>query len=146
MYDPFIGAETASLYGCHKIDTLETLLAESDFVSLHSPASPQTNQMINRQTLSQMKPTAVLVNTARGELINESDLFDALKNKVIGGAGLDAHAVEPPQVELYRDVPNLVITPHMGAYTTEALYNMAMDSTNDLIAVLEGREPLYRIA
>jgi len=146
VYDPFIGAETASLYGCHKIDTLETLLAESDFVSLHSPASPQTNQMINRQTLSQMKPTAVLVNTARGELINESDLFDALKNKVIGGAGLDAHAVEPPQVELYRDVPNLVITPHMGAYTTEALYNMAMDSTNDLIAVLEGREPLYRIA
>ncbi|MCL2120262.1 MAG: phosphoglycerate dehydrogenase [Planctomycetaceae bacterium] len=146
VYDPFIDAETASLYGCEKVDTLEMLLAESDFVSLHSPASPETSQMINRRTLVLMKPTAIIVNTARGELIHETDLLDALKNKVIGGAGLDAHAEEPPQVEKYKDVPNLVITPHMGAYTTEALYNMAMDSANDLIAVLEGREPLHRIA
>ena len=146
VYDPYIDGETAARYNCQKVDTLEMLLSESDFVSLHSPASPATNQMINRQTLSLMKPTAILVNTARGELINEADLCDALKNKIIGGAGLDAHAAEPPQTEDYRDVPNFVITPHMGAYTTEALYNMAMDSTNDLIAVLEGREPLYRIA
>jgi len=146
VYDPFIDATTAAQYGCQKVDTLETLLAESDFVSLHSPASPETNGMINRQTLSLMKPTTILVNTARGELINETDLFDALKNKVIGGAGLDTFAQEPPQVEAFQGVPNLVLTPHMGAYTTEALYNMAMDSTNDLIAVLEGREPLYRIA
>jgi len=146
VYDPHVDTETIAMYGCHKVDSLETLLKESDFVSLHSPASPATNQMINRQTLALMKPTAILVNTARGELINEADLFDALKNKVIGGAGLDAHAVEPPQVEHYQNVPNLIISPHMGAYTTEALYNMAMDSTNDLIAVLEGRDPLHRIA
>ena len=146
VYDPFIDTETASLYGCHKIETLEMLLAESDFVSLHSPASPATNHLINRQTLALMKPTAILVNTARGELINEADLFDALKNGIIGGAGLDAHAQEPPQVAQYCDVPNLTITPHSGAYTTEALYNMAMDSTEDLIAVLEGRQPLHRIA
>jgi len=146
VYDPFIDAETAALFGCQKVDTLETLLAESDFVSLHSPASVATNQMINRQTLALMKPTAILINTARGELVHEDDLLDALKNKGIGGAGLDTFAEEPPQVEKYRDVPNLVMTPHMGAYTTEALFNMAMESTNDLIAVLEGREPLHRIA
>jgi len=146
VYDPFIDTETAAQFGCQKVDTLETLLAASDFVSLHSPASPETNQMINRQTLALMKPTAILVNTARGELIHEVDLLDALKNKIIGGAGLDTFAEEPPQVEKYREVPNLVITPHMGAYTTEALYNMAMDSTNDLIAVLEGCKPLHRIA
>ena len=146
VFDPFIDTETASLYGCHKVDSLEAVLTESDFVSLHSPASPVTNQMINRQTLSLMKPTAILVNTARGELINEADLFDALNNKIIGGAGLDTFAQEPPQLDAFQGVPNLVITPHMGAYTTEALYNMAMDSTNDLIAVLEGREPLHRIA
>ena len=145
VYDPFIDTETASQYGCRKVDTLETLLAESDFVSLHSPASPATNQMINRQTLSLMKPTAILVNTARGELIHEADLLDALKNKVIGGAGLDTFDQEPPQVNAFQGLPNLIITPHMGAYTTEALYNMAMDSTNDLIAVLEGREPLHRV-
>lgn len=146
VYDPFIDAETAAEFDCTKVESLEALLAESDFVSLHSPATPTTHGMINRKTLSLMKPTAILVNTARGELIDETDLLDALKTGVIGGAGLDAHAEEPPQVERYRDVPNLVITPHMGAYTTEALYNMAMDSTNDLIAVLEGREPLHRIA
>ena len=146
VFDPFIDMETAALCGCHKVDSLEALLAESDFVSLHSPASAEANQMINTQTLSLMKPTAILVNTARGELINEADLLDALKNKTIGGAGLDTFAEEPPQAEKYRDVPNLIITPHMGAYTTEALYNMAMDSTEDLIAVLEGRQPLHRIA
>ena len=146
VYDPFIDAETAARFGCQKVDTLETLLSESDFVSLHSPASSETNQMINRQTLALMKPTAILINTARGELVHEADLLDALKNRVIGGAGLDAFAEEPPQVEKYQDIPNLVLTPHMGAYTTEALYNMAMDSTNDLIAVLEGRKPLNRIA
>jgi len=102
--------------------------------------------MINRKTLALMKPTAILVNTARGELICEDDLLDALKNKGISGAGLDAFAEEPPKIEKYQNVPNLILTPHMGAYTTEALYNMAMDSTNDLIAVLEGREPLNRIA
>jgi D-3-phosphoglycerate dehydrogenase len=145
VYDPFINAETASLFGCHKVDTLEKLLAESDFVSLHNPASEVANLMINRQTLSLMKPTAILVNTARGELVCEADLLDALRNKVIGGAGLDTFAEEPPQIEKYQNVPNLLLTPHMGAYTTEALYNMAMDSTNDLIAVLEGREPVNRI-
>ena len=146
VYDPFVDKETAAQFGCEKVESLETLLGQSDFVSLHSPATPTTNRMINRQTLSRMKPTAILVNTARGELIDETDLLDALKNNVIGGAGLDAFAEEPPQAEKFRDVPNLVVTPHMGAYTTEALYNMAADSTNDLIAVLEGREPLYRIA
>jgi D-3-phosphoglycerate dehydrogenase len=146
VYDPFIDAETASLFGCDKVETLELLLAESDFVSLHSPASPDTHQIINRRTLSLMKPTAILVNTARGELIHEADLLDALKNKIIGGAGLDTFAEEPPNAALYQDIPNLVLSPHAGAYTTEALYNMAMDSTNDLIAVLEGRQPLHRIA
>ena len=146
VYDPFVDVATATQYGCEKVETLETLLTVSDFVSLHSPASPSTHQMMNRQTLSLMKPTAILVNTARGELIHEDDLLDALKNKIISGAGLDAHAQEPPQVEKYRDVPNIILTPHMGAYTTEALYNMAMDSANDLIAVLEGQSPRYRIA
>ena len=146
VFDPFVDVETASLGGCHKVDTLATLLTESDFVSLHSPVTPETRRMINRETLALMKPTAILVNTARGELIDEADLLDALKNKVIGGAGLDAFAEEPPQAAPYRDVPGLVITPHMGAYTTEALYNMAMDSVDNLVAVLEGREPLHRIA
>ncbi len=142
--DPFIDAETASQFGCEKVD-LDTLLADSDFLSLHAPATAETQGMIHRETLGKMKPTAILVNTARGELVVEDDLLDALKAGGIYGAAIDAHRAEPPEVDKYKDVPNLTVTPHIGAYTTEALFNMAMDSAHDLIAVLEGRPPLHRV-
>lgn len=145
VFDPFLDRESAAGFGCRKVDSLEELLKAADFVSLHSPAGPATNRMINRDTLALMKPTAILVNTARGELVDEDALLAALKEGTILGAGLDAHAQEPPDVAKYENVPNLVLSPHMGAYTTEALYNMAMDSANDLVAVLEGREPLHRL-
>ncbi len=145
VFDPFIDRESAAEFGCRKVETLDELLKESDFISLHSPAGPETNRMINRETLALMKPTAILVNTARGELIDEDDLLNALKSGVILGAGLDAHTQEPPNVKKYENVPGLILSPHMGAYTTEALYNMAMDSATDLVAVLEGREPLHRL-
>ena len=145
VHDPFIDREVAEQFGCRKVDSLRELLSMADFVSLHSPVTPETRGLINRETLAMMKPTAILVNTARGELIVEDDLLEALKTAKIFGAGLDAHAQEPPRAEKYRDLPNLVLSPHMGAYTTEALYNMAMDSANDLIAGLEGREPLHRL-
>ncbi len=143
--DPFIDEETASQFGCEKVD-LDTLLTESDFLSLHTPATTETNGMINRDTLAKMKPTAILVNTARGELVVEDDLLDALKSGKLFGAAIDAHISEPPQAEKFEEVPNLIVTPHIGAYTPEALFNMAMDSANDLIAVLEGRQPLHRVS
>lgn len=146
VYDPFIDIETAGQFGTRKVETLEELLYASDFISLHLPAGAETNGLINRAVLTQMKPNAILINTSRGELIVEDDLLDALKNGTILGAGLDAHAQEPPDVSKYEGVPNLILSPHMGAYTDEALYNMAMDSANDLIAVLEGKKPLHRIA
>ncbi|MGL6226556.1 MAG: phosphoglycerate dehydrogenase [Thermoguttaceae bacterium] len=145
VYDPFVDCETAQQHGCEKVDSLEFLLANSDFISLHSPATEQTRGIINARTLSLMKSTAILVNTARGELIVEDDLISALQQGKMGGAGLDAFAVEPPQIAKYENVPHLVLTPHIGAYTKEALLNMGMDSALDLIAVLEGRPPKYRV-
>lgn len=145
VFDPFVDFETAAAFGCRKVESLQELLAASDFISLHTPATEKTRGIINAETIEMMKPTAILVNTARGELIEEDALLNALRNGRIFGAGLDVFVQEPPQTEKYQNLPNLVLSPHMGAYTTEALYNMAMDSANDLIAVLEDREPLHRL-
>lgn len=94
---------------------LPTLLKESDYVSLHCPLTPQTRHLINQETLSFMKPTAFLINTSRGALIDEPALIDALKRGVIAGAGLDVQETEPPASDspLYT-LDNVILTPHMG--------------------------------
>lgn len=95
--------------------SLDELLAHSDYISLHCPLNEHTKYMINKETIAKMKPTAVIVNTGRGALINEADLCEALKEHKIGGAGLDVQEVEPPREDspLYT-LDNVIITPHMG--------------------------------
>ena len=94
---------------------LETLLKESDYVTLHCPLTADTKHLINAERLSQMKPTAFLINTGRGALIDEKALIEALRNGVIAGAGLDVQETEPPAEDnpLY-DMENVILTPHMG--------------------------------
>jgi len=99
---------------------LDRLLAESDFVSLHTALSPATQNLINAQTLAKMKKGAFIINAARGELIEEAALADALKSGHIGGAGLDVFAVEPPKNSPLVGLPNVIATPHIAGSTTEA--------------------------
>ena len=115
---------------------LETLLKNSDYVSLHCPLTPQTKHMINRKTLELMKPTAFLINTSRGALINEAELIDALKEGVIAGAGLDVQEVEPPAFDspLY-DMDNVILTPHMGW--------KGLETRKRLLSILEGNVKAY---
>ena len=123
--------------------SLDELLAESDFVSLHCPLSPETHHLIGAAELSKMKPTAVLINTARGPVVDEQALLTALRNKQIFGAGLDVYEREPMLTPGLADLPNVILTPHIGTgdvRTRVAMVDMVVD---DVIAVLENRRPRH---
>jgi len=139
VFDPFF-ADT-SFFEQHRVkrcDSLEDLLTKSDFISLHLPLTPATKHLINRQTLSLMKKDAVLINTSRGELVDEEALYGALANGVIAYAASDVFSSEPPALgERLLTLNNFLLTPHAGAYTKEANERMALYSTENLIAMLK---------
>lgn len=120
---------------------LDDLLAESDFVTLHTNLSPETHHLMNAERLSRMKPTAVLVNTSRGPVIDEAALADALREGVIFAAGLDVFEKEPEVHPGLLELDNAVVIPHLGSATVETRNAMGMLAADNLIAALEGRQP-----
>jgi D-3-phosphoglycerate dehydrogenase len=126
--------------------SLAQLLEQSDFVSLHLPLSPETRAFVNRDFLAKMKPGAFLVNTARGEIVKEDALLEALDSKHLGGAALDVFAVEPPSPDnplLARS--QVIATPHLGSQTDSATNSMGWMAMQDCLAVLRGDAPAYRV-
>jgi D-3-phosphoglycerate dehydrogenase len=136
-YDPFISQDRAEQLGCSLVD-LELLFAESDYITLHIPKTPETAHLINKTTLSKMKPTVRLINCARGGIINEDDLADALNEGAIGGAALDVYEQEPLKESKLREAKNIILTPHLGASTAEAQVNVAIDVAEQIRDVLLG--------
>jgi len=118
-YDPYVSAERAAEWGAELVP-LADLLGQADYISLHTALSPATERMINAETLKQMKPGARLVNAARGELVDEAALADALRSKHLAGAALDVFAVEPPVDSPLLQMSNVIATPHVGGSTAEA--------------------------
>ncbi|MCD6519627.1 MAG: phosphoglycerate dehydrogenase, partial [Anaerolineae bacterium] len=143
-YDPFISPEKAQRLGVQLVD-LETLLRQADYVSLHAPATERTRKMISKRELGLMKPTAYLINCARGELLDEKALLEALQSAQIAGAALDVLADEPHIQPALRECPNLILTPHLGASTQEAQSSAALEVARQVIDVLEGRPPRYPV-
>ena len=137
------GAKTAfeAETGATRVD-LKRLLAESDILSLHVPASPETKGIINRETLAQMKPGAILINTARGDLIREEALAEALEQGRLGAAGLDVYTVEPAIHPRLVAAPRTVLLPHIGSATEETRRKMATIAVANVHSVLEGKAPL----
>jgi D-3-phosphoglycerate dehydrogenase len=126
--------------------SLDRLLEQSDFVSLHLPLSPETRAFVNRDFLAKMKPGAFLVNTARGEIVEEDALLEALGSKHLGGAALDVFAVEPPSPDNPLLALNQVIaTPHLGSQTDSATNLMGWMAMEDCLAVLRGDAPAHRV-
>ncbi|MEM2908318.1 MAG: hydroxyacid dehydrogenase [Candidatus Hadarchaeales archaeon] len=118
-YDIVTNEEFRERTGCRYVD-LQTLLRESDFVTIHVALTPQTRHMIGRRELSLMKPTAFLINTSRGEIIDETALVEALREGKIAGAALDVYEQEPPTDSPLLKLENVILTPHIGASTIEA--------------------------
>jgi D-3-phosphoglycerate dehydrogenase len=137
-YDPYsINPEYIKETGMIVTD-INTLLESADFVTCHVPSTPETKHMFNAERFAKMKPTAYLVNTSRGEIIDENALYEALKSGKLAGAALDVFEVEPPTNKQLLGLPNLVCTPHVGAQTREAQELASTVIAEKVIQILRG--------
>ncbi|MDQ5954633.1 MAG: D-isomer specific 2-hydroxyacid dehydrogenase, NAD-binding protein [Patescibacteria group bacterium] len=128
-------------YGAVYFKTLDEVLKQADFVSLHVPLLPSTKHLINKEKLSLMKPTSFLINTSRGPVVDEEALRDALKSRVIAGAGLDVFEFEPKLVDGLVDLPNIIMTPHIASANLDAREQMSQIVAENVIDFFEGRVP-----
>jgi glyoxylate reductase len=126
--------------GAHCVDR-ETLLHESDYLSLHVPLTAETRHLIKAEDFQRMKPTAFVINAARGPVVDEEALVAALRDRVIAGAGLDVFEAEPRVHAALLGLSNVVLMPHVGSATGETRLKMAMLAAENLLAALEGQQP-----
>ena len=143
-FDPYLPPEVAAKINVSLVPK-ETALRESDFISVHAALTPETRGMIGASDLALMKKTAVLVNCARGEIVQEAALADALKNGVIAGAALDVFEKEPPAGSPLIAAPHVVFTPHLGASTHEAQTRAGAIIADQIMKALEGKRPDFLV-
>ena len=144
-YDPYMNEAEAQRLNVKSV-SLDELLACSDVVSLHIPATPQTHHLINRETIAKMKDGAYLVNTSRGVLIDESALKEALESGKLAGAALDVYEREPITKDLpLNSVDNILLAPHVAALSVETNYNAGITCAESVIRVYQGGTPLYPV-
>ncbi|NVN92491.1 MAG: 2-hydroxyacid dehydrogenase [Desulfuromonadales bacterium] len=143
VHDPFVSDDVLREFGATKVSK-EELFAQADFISLHARATESTKGLIGKDALELMKPTAILINTARASLVDEDALFDALKNRRIGGAALDVHSSEPLQpISRWLELDNVTLTPHIAGTTAEALSNSPYLLVQDINRLLAGEQPQF---
>ncbi len=142
--DPFISATRAKELNCIQRENLHDLLAESDFVSLHTALTAQTRGLIGKAEFGVMKPTAFLINCSRGLVVDEHALIEALRTKRIAGAGLDVFSPEPPSPDnpLFR-MENVIVTPHIASHTEDGVRAMGVGVAEEVCAVLRGEQPRW---
>ena len=138
--DPVRDDEFAKQHGIEWRE-FEDLFIEGDFVSLHIPLTEQTRRCVNWDHLSQMKKTAFLINTARGPIVNEQDLHDALREQELAGAGLDVFEQEPPVNSPLLSLPNVIVTAHTAGIDTRSRDDMALLAAKNLVAAWQGNAP-----
>ena len=142
VYDPYKSTAEIAAAGCETVSDLDAALPRADFVTLHCPKTPETAGMFNAARLKRMKPSAYLVNTARGGIIVEAALHDALVSGRLAGAGLDVFEQEPPpHGHALFDLPNVIIAPHVAGVTREALDRMGEQTARNMLSALDG-EPI----
>ncbi len=140
-YDPFFDKQKAADMGVKLVD-LDELCKESDYISIHCPLTPETTHIINKDRLSMMKQHAIIINTARGPVICEEDLIEALNSHTIAGAGLDVYEEEPIKIDnKLLSMENVIATPHCAWYTEEAILNLQRKVAEEVANVLQGNLP-----
>ncbi|MFT4131048.1 2-hydroxyacid dehydrogenase [Labrys sp. (in: a-proteobacteria)] len=138
--------EAVSAMGARQLASVEDVLAEADFVSLHCPGGAENRHLINAARLRAMKPSAFLINTARGDVVDQQALVDALESGTIAGAGLDVYDGEPAVPAALLRLENVVLLPHLGSATEETRVAMGMRAVDNLTAFFEGRSVPDRVA
>ena len=142
-FDPYIEPSDAASLGVELL-SLEELMANSDFVSIHTPLTPETRHMIGADVLAGMKPEAMLINTARGGLVDVDALADALDAGSLAGAGLDVLPDEPPTADLrLMDRDNVILTPHTAFYSEQSMIDLQAKAAQQVALVLAGEQPQY---
>jgi D-3-phosphoglycerate dehydrogenase / 2-oxoglutarate reductase len=142
IYDPYKSAAEIKAAGCEQIGDLNAALPRADFVSIHCPKTPETVGMFNAARLKRMKPTAHLINTARGGIVVEAALYDALVSGKLAGAGLDVFEQEPPPSgHSLFELPNVIMAPHVAGVTREAVDRMSEQTARNILSALDG-EPI----
>ncbi len=137
-YDPLAAPPDAEKLGIEITDDLERIFRESDYISVHVPKNEQTLNMINAEQIKMMKPAVRLINCARGGIINEDALYDALAERRIAGAALDVFSKEPPENTRFAELDNCLVTPHLGASTEEAQIEVAVEAAQILVDAIKG--------
>ena len=141
--DPYLSAERKRELEIATVDH-ETVFRQSDYVTIHTPLTAETRHLVNARTLAMMKPTAYLVNTARGPMVDEEALAEALRNGVIAGAGIDVYAVEPPRPDFpLFNMPNAILTPHLSWYSENAGRRIRELIVLEIERFLAGEPPRY---
>ena len=145
-YDPYLPDETLAGMGAERAASVADLAREADVVSVHTPLTPETRHLVNAEVLRQMRPTAFLINCARGELVDPRALAEALEQGTIAGAGIDVFEQEPPAADdpLLRQ-PNAILSPHLANASAESLVRMAVTAAEETLAVLRGETPRYPV-
>ncbi len=143
-YDPYINKEAAEALGVTLVDDIDDIIEQADVISLHAPATEENHHLIGAEQLDKMRPSTILINTARGPLVDETALYHALKNGQIAAAGVDVFDPEPPEESnpLFT-LPNVIVTPHMAAHSAEGLERMATMAAEGILQVLRNEYPSH---
>ena len=145
-YDPYFkNNEISDKFNAKPCNDLKQLLNNSDFVSLHCPSTDETRGIINKETIAMMKKSAYLINTARGDIVNETDLINALSSNAIKGAGLDVYDKEPSVPESLTNLTNVFLLPHLGSATEETREAMGMRVFKNILSYFNDENPLDRV-
>ena len=146
FFDPYFENEDIiKKFNATKLNSIDEVLSEADFVSLHCPSTKETKGLINKQTISKMKPSAYLINTARGDIVNENELVETLKENKIMGAGLDVYEKEPKIHKDLVQLKNVFLLPHLGSATTETREAMGLRVFENINAFFNNKEPMDRV-